>query len=229
MSRAVQGVWRVNLDHYCEVGRKFLMRFMTIILKRLASGPVQWVLAALMLMALSAGASQAAEDAKPCPVNCPKPGPEHVWLQQFVGNWDADVQMHMDPTGKPPAKIKGTESIRPVGGFWIVSESKSQMMDMPFAGVQTLGYDANKQKFVGSWVDSMSSAMWLSEGTLDASGKVLTLESEGVCPYGEPGKLMKVRDVIELQDKNHKVFKSFMLGDDGQWIPTMTIQYQRKK
>jgi hypothetical protein len=69
--------------------------------------------------------------------------------------------------------------------------------------------------------------MWLSEGTLDASRKMLTLESEGVCPFAD--KPMKFKHVIEMQDKNHKVFKSFMQGENGQWIPTMTINYQRKK
>lgn len=204
------------------------MRLLATFKKRF-SGSVQCLLAAFMLLALFAGGSQAAEDAKPCPANFPKPGPEHAWLQQLVGNWDADVQMHMDPTGKPPAKTKGTESIRPVGDFWIISESKGQMMNTPFLAVQTLGYDARKQKYVASWVDSMSNAIWQSEGSLDASGKVLTLESEGYCPHSSSDELMKIRDVIELQDKDHKVLNSFMLGDKGQWIPMMTIQYQRKK
>jgi hypothetical protein len=181
---------------------------------------IQSVLLAGTLLVLSTAASFAQE--------FPKPGPEHAWLQQFVGDWNADVEMLMDPTGKPPTKSKGTESIRPVGGFWILSENRGTLMGQPFLGVQTLGYDTKKQKYIGTWVDSVSSQMWQYEGSVDATGKTLTLESEGSCPI-DPGKVIKAKDVIELQDKNHKTFKSFIQMDNGQWIPAMSIRYERKK
>jgi hypothetical protein len=53
----------------------------------------------------------------------PKPDPEHDWLQQFVGKWETDMECCMEP-GKPPMKSKGAESVRPIGGFWIIAEGE---------------------------------------------------------------------------------------------------------
>ena len=60
--------------------------------------------------------------ASPCdPSQMPKPTAEHEWLQKFVGEWEADVEMIMEP-GKPPMKSKGSNRDRMLGGFWLISE-----------------------------------------------------------------------------------------------------------
>src|SRR5687768_11690315 len=149
---------------------------------------------------LAVAAVGAAQDAPPVPV----PQKEHQWLQQFVGEWTAEGQAFMAP-GQPPVKVTGTESVRALGGLWIVAESKSRMMEMPFTGLLTLGYDAEKKKFVGTWVDSVSGYLWTYEGTLDPTGKVLTLETEGPCPQA-PGRLSRFREVLEAKGKDYKRF-----------------------
>ena len=77
----------------------------------------------------------------------------------------------MEP-GKPAIKSKGTESTRTLGGFWAVSEYKGDFMGTPFAGVMTVGYDAEKKKYVGTWVCSMCDRLSKYEGSVD--GKTLT-------------------------------------------------------
>lgn len=74
----------------------------------------------------------------------------------------------------------------------------------------------------------MTGHLWNYEGSLDASGKALTLESEGACPM-RPGKLTRFRDVIEMPDKDSKRFTAYMQDDDGQWVRMMSSQSQRKK
>ena len=73
----------------------------------------------------------------------PEPQKEHKWLEQFVGDWDADIQMYMEP-GKSPQTQKGTEHTRSIGGFWIVAENKGTFMEKPFTGIMTLGYQPDK-------------------------------------------------------------------------------------
>jgi hypothetical protein len=68
----------------------------------------------------------------------------------------------MDPT-KPPMKVKGNEVVRSIGGFWIVAESKGDMMGKPFLGVMTLGFDPQTKKYTGTWSDSMASHLWKYE------------------------------------------------------------------
>ncbi len=157
----------------------------------------------------------------------PEPGPEHAWLQQFVGEWAADTEAYVEP-GKAPMRSESTEHIRPLGGFWTIAEVESTVMDKPFNAQMTLGYDDVQKQFVGTWIDSMTGHMWQYQGALDESGKTLTLESEGMCPM-RPGKLTRVKEVIRLADPDHKDYTSYMMGDDGQWVKVLSSRAERVK
>jgi len=41
--------------------------------------------------------------------------------------------------------------------------------------MMTLGYDPQKKRYLGTWIGSMMSHLWVYEVELDASGSVLTL------------------------------------------------------
>lgn len=156
----------------------------------------------------------------------PEPGEEHAWLMQLVGEWSADVEMFKE-TGQPPEKSQGTESVRAIGGFWILAENRGIYMDKPFTGIMTLGFEPDKNQFVGTWVDSMTSHLWVYEGILDDARMVLTLKAEGPCPTA-PGKLSKFKETIECKSADHRVFTSSMQGEDGKWTTMMIINYHRK-
>jgi hypothetical protein len=131
--------------------------------------------------------------------------------------------------GKPPEKLKGTESVRSLGGLWVLCEGHGEM---PGGGVattlMTLGYDSQKKRYVGSWVGSMMTYLWLYEGALDATEKVLTLQSEGPSISGD-GKITQYKDVIELQSEDQRVLTSYACGDDGQWQKFVVTHYRRTK
>ncbi|HEV8290660.1 MAG TPA: DUF1579 domain-containing protein [Tepidisphaeraceae bacterium] len=153
----------------------------------------------------------------------PQPQKEHEWLKQLEGNWDLDIQV-TEPN-KETTKSKGTETTRMMGPFWAVSEVKASMMDMPFTGSLTLGYDAQAKKYVATWVDSMGDHLWKYEGTLEG-GKTLTLETTGPCPM-QGGKITRFKDVIEIKDKDHRTFSSWV-DFDGKMVQMLTINYTRK-
>lgn len=176
------------------------------------------------VVALWAGSAAFGADDVPQP---PAPEKEHGWLQQLVGEWETESEMIPGP-GQPAQKCRGTESARSLGGFWTMSETKGSFKDVTVTGIMTLGYDPQKKKYVGTWVDSTSHHLWTYEGTLDADGKVLTLETEGPIP-GAPGKRAKFKEVLEIKGKDHKVFSSAIRGDDGKWFTFMTANYRRKK
>ena len=98
-----------------------------------------------------------------------KAGPEHEALKQLVGTFDALV--HAGPT---PEKGSVTTKLMD-NGLWAVMDFQSQMMGMPFVGHEVIGYDLAKKKYVSTWVDSMTSHMFVSEGTWDAAKKTLTM------------------------------------------------------
>jgi hypothetical protein len=56
---------------------------------------------------------------------------------------------------------------------------------------------------------------------------VLTLNTEGPS-MAAPGKMEKMKDVIEIQSKDHRVLRSYMQGEDGKWVQFMTMNARRK-
>lgn len=73
----------------------------------------------------------------------------------------------------------------------------------------------------------MFSRMLTYDGSLDATGKTLTLETEGPS-FTDPGKLSKYRDIIEMKDQNTRILRSAMLADDGKWHEFQTATYRRR-
>ncbi len=157
-----------------------------------------------------------------------EPQKEHQWLQKFIGEWTCETEAQMG-ADRPPEKAVGTESVRSLGGLWILAEGQGEM---PCGGeattMMTIGYDPHKQRYTGTWVGSMMSYLWLYDGELDASKNLLTLNSDGPS-MTEEGKIAKYKDVIEFKSDDLRVMTSHILGDDGQWHQFMTVNYQRKK
>jgi hypothetical protein len=153
---------------------------------------------------------------------------EHQWLQKLVGEWTCEAEMTMTPD-QPPVKSEATESVRSLGGLWIVAEGQGEMPGGgPATTMMTLGYDPQKARYVGTWIGSMMSYMWIYNGTLNAEGKVLTLDTEGP-NMSDEGKLARYQDVIEFKTDDHRILASQVLGDDGKWNRFMTAHYRRRK
>lgn len=152
---------------------------------------------------------------------------EHEWLQQLVGEWTFESECSMGPD-KPPEKFAGTESVRSIGGLWVLCEGRGEM---PGGGIgnmfMTLGYDPAKKRFLGTFIGSMMTHMWIYDGSLDPSGKVLTLDSEGPSFAGD-GTMAKYQDVIEIRSADQRLLHSQVQGADGQWQRFMTATYRRK-
>lgn len=164
------------------------------------------------------------EQTSPMPA---QPQKEHQWLQKLVGEWTYEIEAMMGPD-HPPEKSTGTEIVRAIGDLWILAEGQGEMFcSGPVTTLVTLGYDPQKQRYVGTWVGSMMNYLWLYDGELDASETVLTLHNEGPAMTGE-GKMAKYKDVIEFKSDDHRVLTSHMLRDDGQWQHFMTAHYWRK-
>jgi hypothetical protein len=165
--------------------------------------------------------AQAGQDMPPMP----KPGPEHEILKADVGVWDAVVEMFMAP-GQPPATSKGVETNTLMGGLWLVTEFKGDMMGSPFEGRGMSGYDSLKKKYVGTWVDTMSVGIATVESTYDAATKTLsgTMEAPDMT-----GKVSRMKETVVYKDPNTRVFTMFNTGPDGKDVPTMRITYTRRK
>lgn len=152
----------------------------------------------------------------------PKPGPEHKRLEALAGKWDARIKCHMtskESTGQFQAKVD-------LGGFFLITVFEGKMFDQPFKGRGITGYDSFKNRYTGIWVDSMSPAIYRSEGGFDKTGKVFTELLEGPDPKGKP---MRMRAVTEVKDQDPMDFRMYLRGEDGKDTLMMEVAYTRKK
>ena len=157
-----------------------------------------------------------------------QPQKEHQWLQQLVGSWTFESECAGEP-GKPAEKFRGTEQVKALGELWIIGEGEGEM---PGGGTGrmmiTLGYDPKRSRFVGTWIGSMMSHLWIYEGELDAASRTLTLNAEGPSFAGD-GTLARYQDIIELRSPDHRVLTSRCQGPDGTWTQFMQAHYHRRK
>ena len=157
-----------------------------------------------------------------------KPQREHEWLSNLIGDWTYESEATMAP-GEPPHKMAGRETVRSLGGLWILCECEGEMQQGGLAQmIITLGFDPAKGRFVGTFVGSMKANLWVYDGELDPAGKVLTLNAEGPSFAGD-GKLAHYQDIIEVKSNDHRILSSQVLGEDGKWTRFMTSHYRRKK
>jgi len=167
----------------------------------------------------------AAEGMPPMP---PPPGEHHKWLEQLVGTWAFESEMAGE--GEDEAmKCTGVDTVRSLGGRWVLCELKSEVPGMgTMHAMMTLGYNPETGKYQGTWVDSITDHMWVYEGTLDSTRKILTLEAEGPNMMDPSKGKTKYHDVIEIKSPDHRTLTSSALVD-GKWVKFMTAHYRKTK
>lgn len=152
---------------------------------------------------------------------------QHEWLRQLVGEWTFEHDSPSAP-GEAPKKHTGTESVRMIGDVWAVCEGHSEM---PEGGVMhsimTLGYDPQKQQFVGTFLASVMTNLWLYQnGQLDEAGRVLSLHAEGPS-FSPEGGMARYIDSIEIVGADERILRSRVQQPDGTWVEFMKATYRR--
>jgi hypothetical protein len=151
----------------------------------------------------------------------PKPTQEHEWLMGRIGTWEATVTCPM--MGEP---TKATETTKAFGDFTIQSEFQGTMMGKPFTGQSLMTYDPVKKKYVSTWCDTMMPAIFVQEGTMDASGKKLT--STGDMANME-GAVVEYTSVYEITGPDTATFTLYETSKGANDPSAMRIDYKRKK
>lgn len=156
-----------------------------------------------------------------------EPVKEHQWLRGLIGDWTFEGECIMGPD-QPPNRVSGSETVRALGERWVICESTTPMPE-PDTGTATnllsIGYDPAKGKFVGTFMSSAMNSLWVYEGTLDANGTVLTLDTEGPSMTGE-GRA-RYQDIVELTPSGERRFSSRIEMPDGEWVTFMTSTFRK--
>ena len=151
----------------------------------------------------------------------PKPTKEHEWLKGFVGSWDCTT--HCPMMGEPS---KGTETTKAFSDFTILTEQHGLMMGQPFTGMGFLTYDPNKQKYVGTWCDSIFPGIFVYEGTTDAGGHRLTATGMGC---NMEGAVVDHTLTYEIKGPDEKLFTMYETAKGPNDPSAMKIEYKRHK
>lgn len=152
----------------------------------------------------------------------PEPQKEHQWLSRLLGEWSMTGEAMMGPE---PQTFHGTERARSIGGVWVIVEGEGAVPEGGTSqSIMTLGYDPQKQRFVGSYLGSMMTNLWVYDGVLE--GDVLTLDTEGPGMDGSPARY---KDRIEFKSDDERVMTSHIQAADGSWTHIMTMTSRRTK
>ena len=86
-------------------------------------------------------------------------------------------------------------------------------------------------RFVGTFIGSMMTHMWIYSGELDEARTMLTLSTEGpdMAPGADPVKMVQYRDVIEIVSADHRILRALVADEGGHWGQFMEAHYRRTK
>lgn len=158
----------------------------------------------------------------------PKPRAQHEWLQKLVGEWTFEHETSPGPD-QAPVKFTGIERVRALGDLWVICEGEQNTPESCVGKtIMTLGYDPAKDRFVGTFIGTMMTNLWVYDGTFGPEQKSIVLDAEGP-NFVEEGKTAKYQDVIEWIDDDNRLLRSSYLGDDGAWHEFMCAPYRRKR
>jgi len=133
------------------------------------------------------------------------------------------VQIFAGPPGARPLSFQGFETYKVMnGGLWTMAEIHG---DHQIVGVY--GYDTNRNKYVGTWVESTNPFRVLMEGDYDEPSRTLTMIANGVDPVTK----MPVREkqVITHKDDDTRMLSLYRLEEDGRETRILEATAKRRK
>lgn len=155
------------------------------------------------------------------------PGKHHALLEAFRGNWDVTVSFWMSPDGKPEVSSGTSSTDWLLGGRWLQQRHVGTAMGAPFEGMGMLGYDMVQGKYIGTWVDSMSTSMSMTEGSVDESGTRFTFRARNSDPL--TGTVVEAREEVVIEGPDRHVVTMHALDPaTGHEFKKMEIVFQRE-
>jgi Protein of unknown function (DUF1579) len=164
------------------------------------------------------------QDAPPVP----KPTAEHERLAKDVGTWDATVKSWTRGPDSEPTVSQGVEAVKLLpGGLWTHSEFDGKFGDQEFHGCGQTGFDTRKGKYVGTWVDTMTTEIMMMEGDYDAASRTMTMHAKG---RGPSGAAYDAKLTTKHEGDDTRLFTISMKSGEtkGEYVKMMEITYTRR-
>jgi hypothetical protein len=153
------------------------------------------------------------------------PGEPHKLFASLAGSWTTKTKEWMEPN-KPPVESTGSAEMKMLlDGRFLQQEFTGNMMGQPYSGFGIDAYDNLRKRYIATWIDTMSTGIFIMEGTASADGKTITLKGQ----HAEPGGgQMTHRAVWTIVDSNTQTFDMYGAHHGGKEMKMMEITYTRK-
>ncbi|MCU0688379.1 MAG: DUF1579 domain-containing protein [Phycisphaerales bacterium] len=155
-----------------------------------------------------------------------EPGRNHRLLEIFVGTWTVEGRFP-GAEGQPPEIATGTMTTTwELGSRWLTQRYEGSMPSIGnFEGLGLMGFDNAQQRFVASWMDTLSTGAVNSTGTFDQRTRAFTLTGRLNLPNASAP--ISQRQTITVESRNRYIIELAIVQPDGTSIPTGTVTYTR--
>jgi hypothetical protein len=151
------------------------------------------------------------------------PGEEHRMLAASAGDWTVDGQHFMGPQ---PTPMKGSaKRVALWENRYVHEEFRGEFMGETYEGAGVVGYDNAEKRYVGTWVDNMSTGIATMKGTYDAATKTYTWNMDPM--KGPGGKEYRHRMTVKVVSDKEFTSTMYKIGDEGEQ-KTMELRYTKK-
>ncbi len=153
-----------------------------------------------------------------------KPVKQHEWLHQLIGKWD--FTHNCVGPDQSTSTTRGQADVSSLGGLWVLIHCTGDAPEGEgWNSIFQLGYDPDRSLFVGSFIASMMPSLWVYEGALDSTEKVLTLDVEG--PAFDGSGMAKYQDIFEIDGSDLWHLRSRIQTPDGNWVQFLNGEHRR--
>jgi hypothetical protein len=154
-----------------------------------------------------------------------QPGDPHKLLARLEGSWSTRTRAWMEPD-RPPVEGTGTCEQRMILGGRYLQQEYTGTMEEPYSGVNVIGFDNHSKKYMSTWIDSMSTAIYCFEGTGSQDGSTITQE----CAYDDPVRgPLHWRSVSRIVDADTLVYEMYITPQGGIERKEMEMTVSRKR
>ncbi len=150
----------------------------------------------------------------------PQPSGEHQLLKKEVGTWSGTMKFYPSPDAEPFESQCTEVNTMLKGDLWLITRFEAG----PFHGHGQFGYDTDKSKFVGSWVDNMNTNLGVMYGDANLETGELTMFSKG--KDAASGQWQDTKTVTSWDGDDKRVFTMYMKSGE-QWNKSLEIRYHR--
>lgn len=150
----------------------------------------------------------------------PKLTKHHKRIAEDVGKWTGTMKVKMPGAADEVEMPIVEENSLIDGGMWLISAFESG----PFKGQGQFGYDTNKKKYVGTWVDNQSSHLNIMEGEYDEKSGELVMTFEGRDEMS--GQLVDMKSVTTRPSDDKRLFVMYAKRE-GEWSKMFEIHYSK--